>query len=102
MANTFAEKSERTWNEGNDCLQRGLVNMAANRIYYSVLQAIKGFAVGKRLWQLNESDNIHTKAMNIMPALRQQIPFSLVGIHTNGLLTQKKFQAWHTVGYPKG
>jgi uncharacterized protein (UPF0332 family) len=66
MANIFAEKSDQTWKEGKECLERGLVNMAANRIYYSVLQAIKGFAVGKRLWQVNESDNVHTKAMNII------------------------------------
>lgn len=66
MANIFAEKSEQTWKDGNDCLDRGLANVAANRIYYSVLQAIKGFAVGKRLWHINESDNVHVKAMNII------------------------------------
>jgi hypothetical protein len=66
MANLFAEKSEQTWKEGNDCLDRGLANMAANRIYYSVLQAIRGYAVGKKLWAIHDADNVHARAMNII------------------------------------
>ena len=66
MGNTFTQKSDETWRDGNDCLDRGLINLAANRIYYSVLQAIKGFAVEKKGWSVHDSDNVHVKALNII------------------------------------
>jgi uncharacterized protein (UPF0332 family) len=66
MANDFSEKSQATWDAGMKCLEYGLVNAATNRIYYAVFQAIKGFAIFKRYWTLDESDNLHSKAMKII------------------------------------
>lgn len=66
MPNIFSEKSAQTWEEGNDCLVRGLVNTAANRIYYSVFQAIKGFAIQSGRWTMDTSDNVHGEALKIV------------------------------------
>lgn len=66
MPNIFSEKSAQTWDEGKDCLYRGLVDTAANRIYYSVFQAIKGFAIQSGRWTTDTNDNVHRDALNIV------------------------------------
>jgi uncharacterized protein (UPF0332 family) len=66
MGNIFTQKSEETWKEGSECLAKGQANMAANRIYYSVFQAIKGFAMATRGWDIHDSDNVHVKALNVV------------------------------------
>src|ERR1022692_4277996 len=66
MPNIFSEKSEETWRDGENCLDRGMINSAANRIYYSVFQAIKGFAIQRGNWTMNTSDNVHGEAMEIV------------------------------------
>lgn len=66
MGNIFTEKSNATWKEGTDCLALGLGNTAANRLYYAVFQAIKGFGVEKQNWSVEDSDNVHLKALNIV------------------------------------
>lgn len=64
MPNAFSEKSAATWAEGKDCLARGHVNTAANRIYYSVFQAVKGFANQRGL--MNSSEGVHGEALKIV------------------------------------
>jgi uncharacterized protein (UPF0332 family) len=66
MPNIFSEKSAQTWEEGNDCLVRGLVNTAANRIYYSVFQAVKGFAIQRRIMTMESSENVHRAVLQIV------------------------------------
>jgi len=66
MANTFTEKSNETWKEGLDCLASGSSNMAANRLYYSVFQAIKGFAIARKLWSPDEKSDVHKKALDVV------------------------------------
>jgi len=66
MPNIFSEKSAKTWDEGKDCLYRGLVNTAANRIYYSVFQAIKGFAIQRGTMTMDTSDKVHRQALEIV------------------------------------
>lgn len=66
MPNIFSEKSAKTWDEGNDCLSRGLVNTAANRIYYSVFQAVKGFAIQRQVMTMDSSDNVHRQVLQIV------------------------------------
>ena len=41
-------KSEENWMVGNRCLAEGSVNAAANRLYYSVFQAVLVFATAKQ------------------------------------------------------
>jgi uncharacterized protein (UPF0332 family) len=66
MPNIFSEKSTQTWDEGRDCLNRGFVNTAANRIYYSVFQAIKGFAIQRGMMTMETSDSVHRQTMEIV------------------------------------
>lgn len=66
MPNVFSEKSAKTWADGKDCLSRGLVDTAANRIYYSVFQAVKGFAIQRGLWAMDTSDGVHGEALKIV------------------------------------
>jgi uncharacterized protein (UPF0332 family) len=66
MPNIFSEKSAQTWEEGNDCLVRGLVNTAANRIYYSVFQAVKGFAIQRKIMTMESSENVHRAVLQIV------------------------------------
>lgn len=66
MPNIFSDKSAATWAEGKGCLDRGHVNTAANRIYYSVFQAVKGFAIQRGAWTIETSDNVHRKALEIV------------------------------------
>lgn len=41
-------KSDENWTVGQQCLEGGSVNAAANRLYYAVFQAVLGFAVSKK------------------------------------------------------
>jgi len=66
MPNVLAEKSTKTWEEGTDCLKRGLVNSAANRLYYAVFQAVKGFAIQRDMMTMDSSDNVHRIALQIV------------------------------------
>jgi len=66
MPNIFSEKSTQTWDEGKDCLGRGLVNTAANRIYYSVFQAVKGFAIQRGMMTMESSVNVHRAVLQIV------------------------------------
>jgi len=66
MPNISSEKSAKTWAEGTDCLYRGLVNTAANRIYYSVFQAVKGFAIQRQMMTMDSSDNVHRQVLQIV------------------------------------
>jgi uncharacterized protein (UPF0332 family) len=66
MPNIFSDKSAATWAEGKECLERGHVNSAANRIYYAVFQAVKGFAIHRGTMTLDTSDNVHRKALEIV------------------------------------
>jgi len=47
MPNEFQTKSDQAWTQGKRCLEEGDSNSAANRVYYSVLQAVLGFAWAK-------------------------------------------------------
>jgi uncharacterized protein (UPF0332 family) len=66
VPNCFAEKSEHTWAEGKSCLDHGMINAAANRIYYAVFQAVKGFAIHRNLWTMETSDSVHRDALKIV------------------------------------
>jgi hypothetical protein len=66
MPNVFADKSKNTWKEGTDCLSRGLVNSATNRIYYSVLQAVKGFAIQRQKMTMETSDGVHRLVLQVV------------------------------------
>jgi uncharacterized protein (UPF0332 family) len=41
------DKSEANWKLGIECLNKGHVNAAANRLYYSVFQAVQHYATLK-------------------------------------------------------
>lgn len=66
MANPFAEKSDRTWQEGHDCLTNGNVNSAASRLYHAVFQAVKGFAMVRLAMTEDSSDRVHATAIRIV------------------------------------
>jgi len=66
MGNQFTAKSNESWESGMACLNDGRINSAANRLYYSVFQAIKGFAVSKGLWSMDDSEAVHAKAREVV------------------------------------
>ena len=66
MPNIFAEKSDQTWVEGSDCLNRGQINTAANRIYYAVFQAVKGFAIQTKQMSMEDNSNVHRQVLQIV------------------------------------
>jgi len=66
MANILSVKSEDTWTEGKRCLDAGMVNSAANRIYYSVFQAVKGYAIHRGSWTMETTDRVHTDALKFV------------------------------------
>lgn len=66
MGNSFEQKSNETWKEGIECLDAGKSNMAANRLYYAVIQSIKGFAVANGRWVPDEKDGVHSKALDVV------------------------------------
>jgi uncharacterized protein (UPF0332 family) len=66
MPNIFAEKSAQTWMEGEKCLAQGMANSAANRIYYSVFQAVKGFAIARQKMTMDTSDSVHRVVLQIV------------------------------------
>ena len=66
MPNIFSEKSTQTWEEGKNCLSQGLVNSAANRFYYSVFQAVKGFAIQRQKMTMDTSDGVHRIVLQIV------------------------------------
>ena len=66
MANAFAHKSEKTWQEGSECLAREHFNSAANRLYYSVFQAVKGFAIKTGKMSEDASDGVHRLALKLV------------------------------------
>jgi uncharacterized protein (UPF0332 family) len=66
MPNIFSEKSDRTWEEGNQCLAQGHVNSAANRIYYSVFQAVKGAAIQRKKMTMDTSEDVHRLVLQIV------------------------------------
>lgn len=66
MPNILATKSDQTWDEGTDCLYRGQVNTAANRIYYAVFQAVKGFAIQRGDMTIESREGVHRKALEIV------------------------------------
>lgn len=41
------DKSDENWRVGNACLVNGDLNAAANRLYYAVYQAVRGYALAK-------------------------------------------------------
>ena len=49
-------KSEENWSVGQRCLQQGDFNAAANRLYYSVFQAVLYFAKKKLMYVPNRSE----------------------------------------------
>jgi hypothetical protein len=68
MPNIFSEKSDRTWEEGNQCLAQGHVNSAANHIYYSVFQAVKGAAIQRKKMTMDTSEDVHRLVLQIVVA----------------------------------
>jgi len=66
MANAFREKSDQTWQEGNQCLGQGMANSAASRLYYAVFQAVKGFGVAHGDMTMEEGDRVHAKIIGIV------------------------------------
>src|ERR1700722_16774383 len=66
MPNRLAKKSDQTWKEGQDCLSKGLVDAAANRIYYAVFQAVKGFAIQKGEMSMETQEGVHRKVLEVV------------------------------------
>lgn len=66
MPNPLGQKSDQTWDEGINCLSRGLVDAATNRIYYAVFQAVKGFAVQRGDITMDTSDGLHRKILEVV------------------------------------
>jgi uncharacterized protein (UPF0332 family) len=66
MPNVFSNKSKRTWDEGQSSLARGHTNSAANRIYYSVFQAVKGAAIQRNKMTMDTSEDVHRLVLQIV------------------------------------
>lgn len=78
------DKSDENWHVGNKCLENGDLNAAASRIYYSVFQAVLGWARAKkgfsgekgvhsamsRLMKEGKRDNIYTRTFTELLGLR--------------------------------
>lgn len=63
-------KSEENWMVGNRCLAEGSFNAAANRLYYSVFQAVLMFAVAKRGY-VYEGSGVHSAMTHIVQSQGQ-------------------------------
>jgi len=66
MANPFAEKSNRTWDEATACLASDHVNSAASRFYYAVFQSVKGFAIARKEMTEDTSEGVHGIAIRVV------------------------------------
>ena len=54
------DKSEENWLAGEQCLNDGRLNAAANRFYYSVFQAVLTYASAKRDYHQTREAKVHT------------------------------------------
>ena len=64
MANPFEKKSAAFWADGMECAEAGYFNPAAHSLYYSVLQAVYGFAEAQDLlpkYRADEEGNENSK-----------------------------------------
>jgi len=66
MPNLFSSKSRLTWAEGQACLAQGHINSAANRIYYSVFQAVKGAAIQRNKMTMDTTEDVHRLVLQIV------------------------------------
>lgn len=66
MPNKFAPKSDQNWALAKELHQLGHLDAAANRYYYSVFQAVKGYAVGISRMSEAEHDGVHSKILRIV------------------------------------
>ncbi len=63
--NQFREKSKDVWNEGEMLLSQNCANGSANRLYYSVFQAIFGFGLKENKLNLGQREK-HGAALNLV------------------------------------
>jgi len=62
----LAKKSDRNWILGKKEFEDGKHDFAANRLYYSVFQAIKCYGVERGRMAMERSVDVHAKAAEIV------------------------------------
>jgi len=63
------EKSRENMDVANVLAGNRQFDAAANRLYYSLFQVVKAYAVNKGKMTIDEKDGVHQKANNIVVAL---------------------------------
>jgi uncharacterized protein (UPF0332 family) len=66
MPNQLAAKSESVWAAGKRHLELGDGNSAANRLYYGLFLAVKGYAVFKGKMAMTETQKVHAAALDVV------------------------------------
>jgi len=66
MAAVFVEKSEENWNIFEQLRSSNFFDAAASRLYYSLFQAVKAFALKTGTMTEDDSLNVHVKAKDIV------------------------------------
>ena len=59
-------KSNENWAVGTACVETGDVNVAASRLYYSVFQAVLGWARSRRGYQHDPRDSVHRDMLRMV------------------------------------
>jgi hypothetical protein len=66
MGNPFETKSNSNWAVGKRCLEANDTNAAANRFYYALFQAAKGYFVERGDLEMDHAVKIHATVANLI------------------------------------
>lgn len=69
---SLLRKSNENFGLALELKERGMLNAAANRFYYSVFQAVKAYAVAKDKMKMGDDKGVHAQASSVVRETERQ------------------------------